>query len=494
MTENPAFPHPAYREAVLAPLFDGTKTHFAGHVNAINRAHLVMLRETGIISTDQGRTIAAALQDIEQDMDVDTLSYTGEHEDYFFLLEAELERRIGEPGGMLHVGRSRNDMDHTMFKMALREKAGRLTEQVLHLLDGLIAKARRERDTLVVAYTHGQPAQPTTFGHYLAAAVECLLRDAERLELASDSLDLCPMGAAAITTSGFPIDRHRVSDLLGFEEPLLNSYGCIASVDYVTGLYSAIKLVFLHLGRVAQDMAQWSAFEVGQLHVPDSLVQISSIMPQKRNPVPIEHLRHLSSVTAGLCDAIVNTMHNTPFADMNDSEADVQQAGFAVFERGARALSLFAAFLPSCSINESRVQTNSDAACATITELADTLVRDEGLGFRRAHGIASATARTVVSRGAGLARGFDVFAEAFQSETGRATVLTPGMYATAVAPGTFVRRRDRPGGPAAAALDPAIEAYEGKARERRGRLEARTARRARAAGMLESAFNALLEE
>ncbi|MDE0209071.1 MAG: argininosuccinate lyase, partial [Boseongicola sp.] len=349
MTERTAFPHPTYRDTVLAPLFEGIRRHFAGHVNAINRAHLVMLHETGIISTDQGRTIAGALQDIEQDMDADKPSYTGEHEDYFFLLEAELERRIGEPGGMLHVARSRNDMDHTMFRMALREKAGCLMEQVMHLVDRLIEKARAERDTLVVAYTHGQPAQPTTFGHYLSAVVECLLRDAERLELASASLDLCPMGAAAITTSGFPIDRHRVSDLLGFEEPQLNSYGCIASVDYVTGLYSAIKLIFLHLGRVAQDMAQWSAFEVGQLHVPDSLVQVSSIMPQKRNPVPIEHMRHLSSVTAGLCDAIVNTMHNTPFADMNDSEADVQEAGFAVFERGARALSLFAAFLPSCS-------------------------------------------------------------------------------------------------------------------------------------------------
>ncbi|MYH56883.1 MAG: argininosuccinate lyase [Boseongicola sp. SB0675_bin_26] len=494
MTGHPSFPHPAYRDTVLAPLFEGIRTHFAGHVNAINRAHLVMLHETGIISTDQGRTIAAALQDIERDMDADKLSYTEEHEDYFFLVEAELDRRVGEPGGMLHLARSRNDMDHTMFRMALREKAGCLTEQVLHLVDRLIEKARAERDTLVVAYTHGQPAQPTTFGHYLSAVVECLLRDAERLDLASDSLDLCPMGAAAITTSGFPINRQRVSDLLGFEEPQLNSYGCIASVDYVTGLYSAIKLVFLHLGRVAQDMAHWSAFEVGQLHVPDSLVQVSSIMPQKRNPVPIEHLRHLSSVTTGLCDAIINTMHNTPFADMNDSEADVQQAGFAVFERGARALSLFAAFLPSCSINASRFEINSDAACVTITELADTLVRDEGLGFRRAHGVAATTARTVVSRGVGLSRGFDVFADAFEAETGRATVLTRGMYAAAIAPETFVLRRDRPGGPAATALDRAIEAYEGKARECRGRLDARTARRAQAASMLESAFNALLEE
>ena len=120
---------------------------------------------------------------------------------------------------------------------------------------------------------------------------------------------------------------------IGFDAPLLNSYGCIASVDYITGLYSAMKLVFLHLGRLIQDLGFWSAFEVGQLYVPNSLVQVSSIMPQKRNPVPIEHLRHLASVTAFRCDMVVNTMHNTPFTDMNDSEGEVQQAISVVKKR-----------------------------------------------------------------------------------------------------------------------------------------------------------------
>jgi len=143
----------------------------------------------------------------------------------------------------------------------------------------------------------------------------------------------------------------------------------------ITGLYSALKLVFLHLGRVVQDMSFWAAFEVGQLRVPNSLVQISSIMPQKRNPVPIEHMRHLASVSAGRCDTILNTMHNTPFTDMNDSEGEVQQAGYAAFESGGRMLDLLAAFLPACHIDADRVARNSDAACITITELADTLVR-----------------------------------------------------------------------------------------------------------------------
>ena len=266
------------------------------------------------------------------------MTYTGEFEDYFFYVEAELRSRLGDLGGALHTARSRNDMDHTLFRMVLRTKAEGLLSGIVGLSIALVAKAEAEADTLIVAFTHGQPAQPTTFGHYLGAIIEVLNRDAARLSAAIENLGHCPMGAAAITTSGFPIDRRRMANLLGFEGPLVNSYGCIASVDYVTGLYSAMKLVFLHLGRVVQDMAFWSSFEVGQLYVPNSLVQISSIMPQKRNPVPIEHMRHLSSVTVGRCDMVVNTMHNTPFTDMNDSEGEVQQAGYEAFESGRRAI------------------------------------------------------------------------------------------------------------------------------------------------------------
>ena len=277
MTDTSKFPDPVYRDTVLAPLFEGVKTHFAGHMDAINRAHLVMLVETGILSPEDGARIAEALRAIADDTDIAALTYTGEHEDYFFLVEAELRDRLGDLGGALHTARSRNDMDHTLFKMELRRRAEGLQEQLLTLAEAVATKARAEAETLIVAYTHGQPAQPTTFGHYLCAALEVILRDAARLDAAINGLEHCPMGAAAITTSGFPIDRARMADLLGFEAPLVNSYGCIASVDYVTGLYSAVKLVFVHLGRVVQDMAFWSSFEVGQLYVPNSLVQISSI-------------------------------------------------------------------------------------------------------------------------------------------------------------------------------------------------------------------------
>ncbi|MEM9477210.1 MAG: argininosuccinate lyase [Pseudomonadota bacterium] len=493
MTDHSTFPDDTYRETVLAPLFEGVKAHYAGHMDAINRAHLVMLAETGILEGPQAAALAGALRDIAQDTDLDALTYTGEHEDYFFLVEAELKRRLGDLGGMLHTARSRNDMDHTLFKLALRQRTTVLLSETLALTEALITKAQAERSTLIVAYTHGQPAQPTTFGHYLSAAIETLLRDAARLNIAADALEHCPMGAAAITTSGFPINRARVADLLGFEGPLLNSYGCIANVDYVTGLYSSLKLIFLHLGRLIQDLQFWSAFEVGQLYVPNALVQISSIMPQKRNPVPIEHMRHLASVTVGRCDTIVNTMHNTPFTDMNDSEGEVQQAGYAAFDSGGRVLRLMTAMLPQCSINAERVRKTTDAACITITELADTLVRDEGLSFRQAHEIAAATARAVIAEGSALGQGYAAFAQAFETETGRETVLTEPAFTTAVAPETFIARRDRPGGPAEPALTDALAGYSDELTALHAAAQTRATRHAAADTMLTTAFAALQE-
>jgi argininosuccinate lyase len=493
MTDKSVFPDPVYKDTVLAPLFEGVKSNYAASMGALNQAHLVMLVETGILKPEQGREIAGALTAIEVDTDISALTYTGEFEDYFFLVEAELRTRLGDLGGALHTARSRNDIDHTLFKLALQGRAENMLSQMTRLTAALTEKAQVESATLIVAYTHGQPAQPTTFGHYLAAMIEVLLRDAGRLSAAIDGLDQCPMGAAAITTSGFPIDRERVAELLGFSGPLVNAYGCIASVDYITGLYSAVKLVFLHLGRVVQDMAFWSSFEVAQLYVPNALVQVSSIMPQKRNPVPIEHMRYMASVTVGRCDMIVNTMHNTPYTDMNDSEGEVQQAGYAAFDSGGRVLELLAAFLPACSINGDRVSQITDAACITITELADTLVRDEGLSFRQAHEVAAHTAKSVIARACALAQGYEDFASAFLGETGRETQLTQTAFQLAVSAETFVTRRDRTGGPAPAALSHALKASTATLEHLLTRQHSRETRRKTAAADLQTAFNTLTE-
>jgi argininosuccinate lyase len=222
----------------------------------------------------------------------------------------------------------------------------------------------------------------SVLGHYLGAAIEFMLRDMTRILAALEDVNHCPMGAAAITTSGFDLDRHRVAELLGFPAIVENSYGAIANVDYITASYASIRLGCIHLGRLVQDLVTWTGFEVSQIDVADGFVQISSIMPQKRNPVPLEHLRLKFSLAAGGADQIVQTMHNTPFADMNDSERETQATGFAVFDRLDHALPLLGTFVEAMKTNRASINSRIQKSMATITELADTLVRAEGIGFR----------------------------------------------------------------------------------------------------------------
>ncbi|MBE7733525.1 argininosuccinate lyase [Devosia faecipullorum] len=493
LSDHSVFPDPVYKETVLAPLFDGAKNHHVEGFRAIDRAHLVMLAETGIVAPDQAGEIARALDNIDAEIDPSRLVYTGEVEDFFFLIEKELKKRVGpDLGGRLHTARSRNDIDHTLFKLGLRERLNVLIGKAMTLHAALIDAAEREKDTLIVAYTHGQPAQPTTFGHYLAAIIEFVGRDIGRLFDAYAIVDLSPMGAAAITTTGFPTDRARVAELLGFAAPLQNSYSCIAGVDYITSTYSAIELMFLHLGRPIQDFQVWTSFEVGQIYVPNSLVQISSIMPQKRNPVPIEHLRHLASQTVGRAHAMLTIMHNTPFTDMNDSEGETQSMGYGAFESAYRVLDLLAALVAQIRIDPARVAQNIRRSCITITELADSLVRREGLSFREGHEIAAAVARAVVAMGGDLVSdGYAPFVAAFEKATGRASTLDEATFAELVSPEYFVAVRTRFGGPAPKPLLAAVAGYRRDAAALADQHQNLLRRQSDAARMLNERFDAL---
>jgi argininosuccinate lyase len=492
MSEADRFPAPVYRETVLAPLFESVKRHHWRQQMRIDRASAIMLAAQGLLTRPEATAILGALDDIEASTDVAGLTYTGEHEDFFFLVEAELERRLGvETAGKLHTGRSRNDIDHTVFKLALKERVAGLAADLLAAIGVVLDVAERDRATLVVAYTHGQPAQPTTYGHYLGALIELLLRDVERLCQASRYPDLCPMGAAAITTSGFPLDRAAMAELLGFAAVQENAYGCIAASDYVTSVYGALKLSFVHLGRFAQDLAAWTAFEVGHLQVPDGYVQKSSIMPQKRNPVAVEHLRLLCSLAAGRADAIVGALHNTPFTDVNDAEGEVQVAGYAAFEAGGRALRLLAGFVGAAHVDEGRVRRHIEESCLTATELADSLVRAEGISFRQAHGIVARLVRGMLERGERFATvPYAAFAEAFAAAAGRPPRLGEADLRRYTTPEHFIAVRTLPGGPAPGPLAASLGRYRGELaaarawlEDYRGRIEAidrRLADRARA--------------
>jgi len=456
-----SFPAAVYAQSVLAPDLEVYKQHFSGPLHAINLAHGVMLAEQGLLESADAAAILDALIRIDRDRPWATQAFDGTFEDLFFLIEPELGRQVGEEtAGRLHTGRSRNDMEHTMFRMQLRGRLLRLLDQYGMMADQVLARAERGIDETVLLYTHGQPAQVSVLGHYLGAVLEFILRDMTRIQAALEEVNHCPMGAAAITTSGFDLDRHRVADMLGFTDIVENSYGAIANVDYITASYAAIRLGCIHLGRLVQDLVTWTGFEVAQIHVPDGFVQISSIMPQKRNPVPLEHLRLKLSLAGGGAEQIVQTMHNTPFADMNDSERETQATGFEVFDRLDHALPLLASFIEAMKTNQPSIERRIQTSMATITELADTIVRVEGVGFRPAHHVASKLAREALSSGMAFDElPWDLFARTFEEVTGQKPTMDRALLTRATSAQNFVAVREMPGGPGPRALRSALTGY-----------------------------------
>jgi argininosuccinate lyase len=380
---------PEYIACVLNTAFEDAKTLFLAPLMRIHYAHLVMLAERGIISLAQARAIRDGLDAISV-ADIRNTEYDGTCEDLFFFVDRLLVHACGdEAAGRLHTARSRNDIDMTMYRMQQRTLVLSLYESGLRLRDVLIKQADQHREDVFAAHTHTQPAQPTTIGHYLHAVVEQLERDAVRLRAAYATTNKNPLGSCAITGTGFPIDRQRTSDLLGFDGPTGNTYGSIATVDYLLESVSAASVLLAGLGRVVQDLLLWCTSEFGYLRLADEFVQTSSIMPQKRNPVALEHARALSSKALGQANGILLAVHNTPFGDIVDTEDDLQPLVFAMFTDADRALRLAAAAMSTATFDRERLAARAEQGWITVTELADTLARDEDVPFKAGHKIAT---------------------------------------------------------------------------------------------------------
>jgi argininosuccinate lyase len=303
---------PEYITHVLNENFEDAKALLLSPLMAINYAHLVMLAEQGIISGQDARALRDALDGISLEH-VREVAYDGTYEDLFFYIERLIDRACGEDtAGRLHTARSRNDLAMTMYRMHQRVSIVRLATAALDLREALLALAARHTETIYGAHTHTQPAQPTTIAHYLLAIIEQLERDNARLGAAFESTNLNPLGACAITGTGFSIDRRRTSDLLGFSGPTGNTYGSIATVDYLLESVSATSVLIVGLGRVIQDLLLWCTIEFGYLRLSDGFVQGSSIMPQKRNPVALEHARAIGSKAVGQAQAIARRRRSSP--------------------------------------------------------------------------------------------------------------------------------------------------------------------------------------
>ena len=380
---------PEYVKNVLNDNFEDAKELLLSPLMAINYAHLVMLAERGIIPAEDARALRDALDGISLDR-VRQVLYDGTYEDLFFYIERLIDQACGaDIAGRLHTARSRNDLAMTMYRMRQREFIAALAASALDLREALIALAERHKETVYGAHTHTQPAQPTTIAHYLLAIIEQLERDSVRLASAYDATNINPLGACAITGTGFPIDRTRTSELLGFSGPTCNTYGSIATVDYLLESVSATSVLIVGLGRVIQDFLLWCTMEFGYLRLSDGFVQGSSIMPQKRNPVALEHARAIGSKAVGQAQAIITTVHNTPFGDIVDTEDDLQPLVASMFRDATRMVTLVAAAMRLADFNVERLAARAGDGGTTLTELADTLVRDHGLPFRNAHAIAA---------------------------------------------------------------------------------------------------------
>ena len=379
---------PEYVTFVLNENFEDAKALLLSPMMAINYAHLVMLAAQGIVSPSDAHALREALDGVSQDA-IRDVKYDGTYEDLFFYVERLVVQACGEDvAGRLHTARSRNDIDMTMYRMRHREFVLGLLAATFELRRSLLNVVDRHRETIFAVHTHTQRAQPTTVAHYLLAVVEQLERDAARLKGAYERTNRNPLGACAITGTGFPIDRQLTSDLLGFCGPTGNTYGSIATVDYLLESVSAAAVLLAGHGRFVQDLLLWSTAEFGYVRFGDGFVQCSSIMPQKRNPVAIEHARAIGSKALGQAQAIVLAVHNTPFGDIVDTEDDLQPLVFSMFRDATRAVKLVAAAMATAEFDAARLEARAGAGWTTLTELADTLVRDHGLPFRTAHAIA----------------------------------------------------------------------------------------------------------
>ena len=478
-----------YVSYVLNENFEDAKVQFLPPLMAIHQAHLVMLAERGIVLAADARAIRDALAQVSME-DVRRAKYDGTCEDLFFYVERLIIERCGEDAaGRLHTARSRNDIDMTMYRIQQRSLILALAGAGLELRARLLTLAAAHREVIFAAHTHTQPAQPTTIAHYLLAVIEQLERDAVRLRAAYASTNRNPLGACAITGTGFPIDRDRTTELLGFDAPTGNTYGSIATVDYLLESVSASAVLLAGLGRVVQDLLLWCTAEFGYLRLSEGFVQCSSIMPQKRNPVALEHARAIASKGLGQAGAILLSVHNTPFGDIVDTEDDLQPLVFSMFKDATRAVRLVAAAMNEARFDSAKLAERAEQGWITVTELADTLTRDRGVAFKTSHTIAvmfvAACGERPADQRSAVLR--DITAEVL----GAPIDYSEAEMSRILSARHFVEVRATHGGPAPAVTAKAVDASRRALAAEEGWLQGRLDRLQAAEDMLSAAIAGL---
>ena len=346
-------------------------------------AHATMLGNQGIIEPHEVEQIVSGLKAILEDIDADQVEFSLDNEDIHMNIEAMLTERIGAAGKRLHTGRSRNDQVAVDTRLYTKEEIPVLIDMVLNLEKVLISKAKANLDTVMPGYTHLQRAQPTTFAHYMMAYANMFKRDVTRLEDCLERLDECPLGAGALATSTYPVDRFQTAAALGFKKPTDNSMDSVSDRDYAIELLAALSILMMHLSRFSEEIILWCSWEFKFVDLDDAYSTGSSIMPQKKNPDVAELVRGKTGRVYGSLMTLLTVMKALPLAYNKDMQED-KEALFDAIDTVEMCLPVFASMLDTLTVRPKDMARAAAGGFINATDCADYLTK-KGLPFREAY-------------------------------------------------------------------------------------------------------------
>jgi len=349
-----------------------------------SRAHATMLAATKIISADDLKAIEDGLDSISEEIESGRFPFSAELEDIHMNIEARLKELIGTPASRIHTARSRNDQVATDFRIWVREACIAMEAALSDLMAVMASRAVEHAETIMPGFTHLQTAQPITFGHHCLAYVEMFARDRDRIKDARLRLNECPLGAAALAGTSFPIDRHQTAEILGFDRPTANSLDSVSARDFALEVIGALNIASMHLSRLSEEIVIWSSAPFHFVQLPDSFSTGSSIMPQKRNPDAAELIRAKVGQMAGAFVHLLIMMKGLPLAYAKDMQED-KAATFRAVDDFALCVAAMSGMMTDMKINETAMYEAASGGHATATDLADWLVRVLNMPFRDAH-------------------------------------------------------------------------------------------------------------
>ncbi|XOW23792.1 argininosuccinate lyase [Lactococcus lactis] len=346
-------------------------------------AHVKMLGETGIITTEESQKIAEGLKKVEEKLLNGQIEFKMENEDIHMNMESYLHQEIGPLAGKLHTARSRNDQVATDMHLYLKSILETVLEALKGLRETIVELAVNQIDTIMPGYTHLQHAQPISFGQHLMAYYQMLTRDFERFEFNVKHTDMNPLGAAALAGTTFPIDRMLTTKLLGFEKAYDNSMDAVSDRDFILEFLSNASLLMMHLSRFCEELLLWSSHEFKFVSLSDAYSTGSSIMPQKKNPDMAELIRGKTGRVYGNLTALLTVMKGLPLAYNKDLQED-KEGMFDSADTIITSLTVMNGMLSTLTVNRVNMEKSTEQDFSNATELADYLAA-KGLPFRKAH-------------------------------------------------------------------------------------------------------------